>query len=326
MRISTPEVDLGMCEELNATLDVLRRKRGFSVGWYLETKAMLINEYFKAYGLRSAVVALSGGIDSTLVAGLMAKAASAPGSVIEELIGVCLPVYDPRAATGQDDATSRGKAVAERFGFTEVSIDLTEVHKVLCDKVEWPMWQKGDAWARGQAVAYVRTPALYYVTSLLTEAGKPGVLCGTTNLDEGGYLGYFGKASDGMVDLQLISDIHKSEVYRCATSLGAPSESLEVTPAGDMFDGRSDVEVFGTSYDFVELFLEMRGLKIYERAEIQEAWAAETLAQYDDFSARLERLHAFNGHKYLASSPAVHLDVMDAKVRGGWKYETWEKA
>jgi NAD+ synthase (glutamine-hydrolysing) len=325
VRISTPEVNLEMCEELNATLGVLRRKRGFSAGWYIETKAVLINEYFETYGLRSAVVALSGGIDSTLVAGLMAKAAAQPGSVIKELIGVCLPVFDPRAATGQDEATARGAAAAERFGFTKVSIDLTEVHAMLCDKVEWPMWQKGEGWARGQAVAYTRTPALYYITSLLTEAGVPGVLCGTTNLDEGGYLGYFGKASDGMVDLQLISDIHKSEVYRCAEVLGAPKEVTEVTPAGDMFDGRSDVEVFGTSYDFVELFLEMRGLKIYERAEIQEAWSEETLAEYEELSARLERLHEFNGHKYLAASPAVHLDIMDSKVRGGWKYETWRK-
>jgi NAD+ synthase (glutamine-hydrolysing) len=325
VRISTPEVDLDMCEELNATLGVLRRKRGFSTGWYVETKALLINRYFETYGLRSAVVALSGGVDSTLVAGLMAKAASAPGSVIKELIGVCLPVFDDMAATGQDMATRRGKLVAERYGFTAVSVDLTEVHEALCDKVEWSMQQKGEAWARGQAVAYVRTPALYYITSLLTEAGMPGVLCGTTNLDEGGYLGYFGKASDGMVDLQLISDIHKSEVYRCAEVLGAPREALEVTPAGDMFDGRSDVEVFGTSYDFVELFLEMRGLKIHEREEIQSAWSGETRAEYEELSARLERLHEFNGHKYLAASPAVHLDVMDSKIRGGWKYETWEK-
>jgi NAD+ synthase (glutamine-hydrolysing) len=325
VRISTPEVDLVMCEELNATLEVLRAKRGFSTGWYMETKALLINKYFETYGLHSAVVALSGGIDSTLVAGLMAKAASLDGSVIKELIGVCLPVFDDRAATGQGSAKSRGEAVAERFGFTPVSIDLTDVHAMLCAKVEWPMWQKGDGWARGQAVAYVRTPALYYVTSLLTEAGMPGVLCGTTNLDEGGYLGYFGKASDGMVDLQLISDIHKSEVYRVAGALGAPQEVLSVTPAGDMFDGRSDVEVFGTSYDFVELFLEMKSLKIYERAEIQGAWSGATWSEYEEFSGRLERLHEFNGHKYLAASPAVHLDVIDSKIRGGWKYETWEK-
>ena len=325
MRISTPEVDLAMCEELEDTLVRLRKTRAFSVDRYIEDKVKLINEYFGTYGLVSAVVALSGGIDSTLVAGLMSRAKAAPGSALKELIGVCLPVYDKVAATGQGEATARGVVVANHFGFAVVNIDLTEVHDALCDKVEYNMWQKGEPWARGQAVAYARTPALYYVTSLLTEAGAPGVLCGTTNLDEGGYLGYFGKASDGMVDLQLISDIHKSEVYAVAAALGAPSETLEVTPAGDMFDGRSDVEVFGTSYDFVELFLEVRRLSSFDRAEMRDAWSAETRAQFDEFSARLERLHEFNGHKYLGASPAVHLDVLEAKVRGGWKYETWKK-
>ncbi len=36
---------------------------------------------------------------------------------------------------------------------------------------------------------------------------------GTGNQDEDGYLGYFCKAGDGCVDIQLIADLHKSEVW-----------------------------------------------------------------------------------------------------------------
>ena len=53
---------------------------------------------------------------------------------------------------------------------------------------------------------------------------------GTTNRDEGAYLGFFGKASDGMVDLQPISDLHKSEVRALATRLGVPAEIVEAAP------------------------------------------------------------------------------------------------
>ena len=35
-----------------------------------------------------------------------------------------------------------------------------------------------------------------------------------------GYLAYFCKAGDGVVDLQLISDLHKSEVKKVAKTLG----------------------------------------------------------------------------------------------------------
>jgi hypothetical protein len=59
---------------------------------------------------------------------------------------------------------------------------------------------KGTAWASGQLVSYLRTPMLYYQTALLTEQGFRSIACGTTNRDEGSYIGFFGKASDGSID------------------------------------------------------------------------------------------------------------------------------
>ncbi|WP_258957573.1 hypothetical protein [Legionella sainthelensi] len=45
------------------------------------------------------------------------------------------------------------------------------------------------------------------------------------NRDEGSYVGFFGKASDAMVDIQLISDLHKSEVKKLALFLNIPQAS-----------------------------------------------------------------------------------------------------
>ena len=78
--------------------------------------------------------------------------------------------------------------------------------------------------------------ALYSITAMLTTYNMRSVIVGTTNRDEGLYLGYIGKASDGMVDLQPISDLHKSQVRLVAKYLDVPQSILDVTPTGDMFD------------------------------------------------------------------------------------------
>src|SRR5213075_1289727 len=129
---------------------------------------------------------------------------------------------------------------------------------------------------------------------------------GTTNRDEGAYLGFFGKASDGMVDLQPISDLHKSEVRALARHLGVPDDVVDAVASGDVHDGRNDEQMIGASYDEVEAFLRLRELGLDPALCGARALAA------------IERQHATNRHKYAVGSPAVHLDVMPRGVPGGW--------
>jgi NAD+ synthase (glutamine-hydrolysing) len=179
----------------------------------------------------------------------------------------------------------------------------------------------GEDWASGQLVAYMRTPAMYYVTSLCSQTNQPAIICGTTNYDEGGYLGYFGKASDGMVDIQLISDAHKSEVCLLAEFLAVPATILQAIPTGDMYDGRVDEEVFGAPYDFVELYLYYLNLEDVEKMALSQTWNSDEKAQFEQLAMRLEQLHAYNSHKYIGRSPAVHLDILKSDVKGGWNNE-----
>jgi len=167
-------------------------------------------------------------------------------------------------------------------------------------------------------VPVMRTPVLYYIANLFTQNGDPAIICGTTNKDEGAYLGYVGKASDGMVDVQLISDIHKSEVYAVAEELGVPRANIEVIPTGNMFDNRTDVEVFGASYDFVELYLDFISNTADKQEKFIKSLDAVSLSIFSSMSKNLENLHKHNFHKYLAGSPAVHLDLYENNVPGKW--------
>lgn len=307
---------------LKGVLSNLRERRNFNAEDYIFAKATKLNRYMTQHKLKSCVIAVSGGIDSAVVLGLVSRAAQLAESPIKKIVPVTIPVFKNEYTTHQEEATARALEVIEavkpkEIKYQPITVDLTSSFQTLKETIDTSLATKGEPWAAGQLVSYLRTPTYYYITSLLSQEGLPAIVCGTTNRDEGAYLGYFGKASDGMVDVQLISDLHKSEVFKVGQQLNIPKSILEAIPTGDMFDGRSDEEVFGTNYDFVELFLQLKTLSLREK-DYYTRWIGEAKEQLGVLSQKLEQLHEYNKHKYLGKSPAVHLDLLESGVPGGW--------
>ncbi len=304
---------------LQAQLERVRSERGFEASAVAQGKVLLINSYCDQHDIDAVVVGLSGGIDSAVVAALLQAARATEGSPITRIVPIFLPVHDQRAATGQQDARLRAELTASCLGLDLLEVDLSEPHRAMLEAAGAGVGAAVDDWASGQLVSYLRTPALYFQTSLLTATGHKALVAGTTNRDEGAYLGYVGKASDGMVDLQLITDLHKSEVYKLARALDLPEPLLEATPTGDMYDGRIDEEVFGAPYDFVELYLSWLCLSKGRRHELRAELDADDQRSFESMALALERVHRHNAHKYLVGSPAVHLNVLPSAVPGGWR-------
>lgn len=121
---------------------------------------------------------------------------------------------------------------------------------------------------------------------------------GTGNRDEDGYLGYFCKAGDGVVDVQLISDLHKSEVFKVGAELGVPESILQSPPSADLWDGQTDEEELGVSYDFVELYT---GWYLKQSEEKQKAFVnsmdEETMKEWIHYRDICENVHRRNAHK-----------------------------
>lgn len=303
--------------ELAAELARVRAKRAFDPAAYLDAKLERLIGYFTAHGLRGAVLGMSGGIDSAVVLGILRCARHQQPEIFKRLVPLALPTHT--AAQGQAAATERIAGLGKHWG---ISIPICNLHSPHCsmaaeiDHAISTDEPEPSQWALGQLTSYIRTPALYFATSLLTDRGCPSVVVGTTNRDEGSYLGYVGKASDGMVDLQLIADLHKSEVRALARYLGVTQEIIDAVPSGEMHDGRVDEEVFGAPYDFVELFL---ALKCEDAtAPRVKHWSFKALEQFTELADNLQTLHRYNAHKYLVGSPAVHLNVLESAVPGGW--------
>lgn len=307
-----------MTPKLHEVLTEYRKRRAFDAGTWVEEKINLINDYFTQANLSGAVVGLSGGVDSAVALTLLKLASEKPDSNIRKIVPLLLPALNYEGATLQDEATDKGIALCKNLGLEPaVFTKLTQLASLITEELEAVLDLTSTPWARGQLVAYTRTPLLYNTASILTDTGNPALIIGTTNLSEGGYLGYVGKASDGMVDLQVISDLYKSEVYAVAEHIGVTAEIMNAVPTGDMYDGRGDTEVFGAAYDFVELY----------HLWLQEGEDPELLKDETFLAGQhnLEKLHAYNGHKYLYGTPSIHLDIMNAKIPGGWNNTTWKE-
>ena len=138
----------------------------------------------------------------------------------------------------------------------------------------------------------------YYVSQLLSQSGTPCVVMGTGNRDEDGYLGYFCKAGDGVVDVQLIADLHKSEVFAVGKALGVPRSVLESPPSADLWEGQTDEAELGVTYDFVELFTGwFLAMGEEERKRFVEGLDEENREEWEKCRAICEGVHRRNSHK-----------------------------
>lgn len=296
-------------------LKSLRKNRKFCPDTYLKSKITLINRFFTDEKLTSAVVGLSGGVDSSLVFALLVEAKKQINSPIKTVLGVSIPIYCP-GTSGQQKATRIAsdyatKVKEENSGVQYVKIDISKACKAIVNETQ-KNYNKLSHWNQGQMASILRVPVLYQMAASLQDKGEKSIVVGTINRDEGAYIGYFGKASDAMVDLLPIADIHKSEVYKVAEKLNLPKEILTRQPTGDVWDGKTDKELIGLTYDDIETFTLYRDYKKEVNKKNIFKYITKTKVN------KIEKIHEINIHKYKAGFVARFIDVMPRKVEGGW--------
>jgi len=141
----------------------------------------------------------------------------------------------------------------------------------------------------------------------LSAQNYKSIVVGTINKDEGSYIGFYGKASDAMVDMVFIEDIHKSEVYNVAKYLNINKDIIGRTPTGDCWDSRTDEEMFGSPYWFLEVYTRIKEKSdpLY-RSDIilcEDDVYGTTEEQRVEFACNIEKVHKINEHKYQVGRP-----------------------
>lgn len=277
--------------------------RNFDANSVLTSKLNKINEFFTSENLDSVVVGLSGGIDSSVVFKLLLEASNITNSPIKQVLGVFMPIYSP-GTTGQDIAekcvnnllNSCKHYSAMKYKKLDLSHASMSYRQVIGTTTNWHI---------GQIDSIVRTPALYGLAAKLQNVGYKSIVCGTTNRDEGAYIGFYGKASDGMNDLQPIADLHKSEVEQIAELLLLPYQIILRPPTGDVHDGKTDEDMIGCPYWFLEIYQIL--------IENDATYLISYIKDCEDilkWCTNIEILHNKNKHKYKVGSPSRYIDVM----------------
>ena len=307
-----------MHNDLKKKLISIRKKRNFDTELYIKAKMQDLNKYFTNFGIRSCVVGISGGIDSAVTLAILNKTRLQKNSPLEEIIPVTLPFYGQDGATNQVSATKKALRLMSFFNIKPRTVDFTKTHETLIQSIDSIFNTTSTSWSKGQLVSNLRTPILYHIATLQFQKGVPAVVCGTTNRDEGAYIGFFGKASDIMTDIQVISDIHKSEVYLLAKYFQLPLEIIDAIPHGDVYNGDSDQDLIGVHYNFVELYLNYLNMQEGLKKLFNDSLSSKAQREWKQAIVCLEKLHAKNKHKYISGTTAIHCDVMERCVSDGW--------
>jgi NAD+ synthetase len=304
-------------------LEIIRMQYAFNTSKYIDKKCRLLNSYMRAHALCGCIVGISGGVDSAAVLALIHFAKQQKNSPISSILAVPIPTFSD-GSSNQKDALNRGIEVCRTYGITPTILDMTHVHEELKKRIDSSINIRGNQLVSGQLVSYIRTPVLYYLSGLMAQKDTPSIVCGTTNYDESSYIGYYAKAGDGMVDVQLVSDIHKSELFTVAKFLDVPKRILDTPPSADVYHGKTDEEVFGFSYDFLELYLEYLALPVSTQKTYFTSWSTNAQHQFQRFGQLVEKFHSVGLHKYIGASSAVHLDIINRSIPEGLVRRCWQ--
>lgn len=206
-----------------------------------------------------AIIGISGGKDSSVVAALCAEALGK-----NRVLGVLLP-------QGIQHDIHIAYELCETLDIPRVEINIEDAVRSLYDEMEQAGLQLNDI-ATSNTPARVRMTVLYAVSGMVG-----GRVANTSNLSED-WVGYATKFGDSAGDFSPLSDLTVAEVEAVGRELGLAPKFIDKTPE-DGLCGRSDEENLGFSYAVLDRYIREG---VCDDAEVKE---------------KIDRLHQVNLHK-----------------------------
>jgi len=242
-----------------------------------------LREQVDAAGADGVVVAMSGGLDSTVTATLAVEALGP-----DRVLGLALPCHKTDAS-----ATMEANVVADHLG-----IEFQRAHlQPLLQQFEGQLAPAlaGDE-PRGptqtpdraleNTVARFRMLCAYYAANR-----RNRVVLGTANRSEL-LLGYVTKYGDGAADLFPLGSLYKTEVRQLAGHLSLPDPIVETVPTTGRYPGQTDADDLGATYDVIDSLL----YRVIEEGDPVDG-AAEALDVDESTAQRLVSMCVETAHK-----------------------------
>ena len=196
-----------------------------------------IREWFKENGNQcKAVIGISGGVDSSVVAALCVEALGK-----EKVYGVLMP------QNSQDDI-DYSYELCEHLGIEHCVIDIGNTVEDMLTLMYIKSGIKVSNQTEINIPARVRMVMLYAISQSID-----GRVANTCNLSEN-YVGYSTKYGDAAGDFSPLESLTKTEVKAIGKELGLP-ERLVVKVPTDGLCGKTDEENLGFSYDVLDKYI-----------------------------------------------------------------------
>jgi len=187
-------------------------------------------------GFERALVGLSGGIDSSLVAYLVSEAVGP-----ERLLCLLMPyrTSDPASRADAED-------VVGRLGCESLVVDISPmVDAYFAD----PDRAQASPVQRGNFMARTRMAVLYDHS-----VWWAGLVVGTGNKTET-LIGYTTIYGDNASAFNPIGDLYKTQVRQMAVDMGVPERIIAKAPSADLWPGQTDEEEGGFRYAEIDRLL-----------------------------------------------------------------------
>ena len=238
----------------------------------LEEKVSQIFNYLKTHNIKDVTVGFSGGADSTLVLLILCLVKQKYDFNIH---AISIMSLNPKESS---------------FGFNQLisfSKNNIIIDNVIHEVIHYNHSENLIKAFKGCTLSDKTIHQSYYQSMyniIFTYAQHVGgITIGTTNMDELSYVGWFGKNSDMVVDLQIISDLHKFEVFAILDHYGI---NIPHAPTGDIPEGFTDEEYFETDYDTLSYYTFCKCIGI----------------DPEFILPAVDKLHQENYHKYLGQT------------------------
>ncbi|MBX3173849.1 MAG: NAD+ synthase [Gemmatimonadaceae bacterium] len=186
-----------------------------------------LRDEFQRRGFRKAIVGVSGGVDSAVVATLAARALGK-----ENVVGVRMP-YKASSA----DSLAHAQLLMDGIGIEQRTLEITDaVDGYLAHEPDADAARRGNVMARTRMITLFDLSARYGALPL-----------GTGNKSER-LLGYFTWHADDSPPVNPIGDLFKTQVWELARFIGVPEEIVKKPASADLIEGQTDEGDFGVSY------------------------------------------------------------------------------
>lgn len=184
-------------------------------------------------GFDRVILGLSGGLDSALTAHLAARSFGP-----ERVLAVAMPY---RASN--PDSLAHARLVADQLGIELRVEDITpQIDAYFAGREASPG-------RRGNKMARERMTILYDLS-----AATSAMVLGTSNKTEL-LLGYSTLWGDSASAVNPIGDLYKTQVRQLSRALDVADEVLAKAPSADLWEGQTDEDELGFSYEKVDAFL-----------------------------------------------------------------------